>query len=81
MHKIIHTISKKMYNINMSPSMKVHVHWVNLMKKSNHTKILKSWNFERKGYKTKDSFFNHLAKKSSMGSKCSTLGVGHMCRK
>jgi hypothetical protein len=32
MHKIIQLISKFLYNKNMSPSMKVHVRWVNLMK-------------------------------------------------
>ncbi len=30
--KIIQLISICLYNKNMSPSMKVHVHWVNLMK-------------------------------------------------
>jgi hypothetical protein len=32
MHKIIQLISKNLYNKNMSPFMKVHVHWMNLMK-------------------------------------------------
>jgi hypothetical protein len=32
MHKVIHFISNFLYNKNMTPSMKVHVHWMNLMK-------------------------------------------------
>jgi len=63
----------------MSPSMKVHVHQVNPMKNKSFSK---SWNPEGKGCKAKDSFFDHLGKKKHlMGSKCLTLGVGHMCRK
>jgi hypothetical protein len=46
----------------MSPSMKVYVHWMNLMKNKSY-KISKSWNFERKGYKAKDSFFKPFGKK------------------
>jgi hypothetical protein len=36
--------------------MKVHDHWMNLMKKPNHIKNLKSSNLEGTGYKAKDSF-------------------------
>jgi hypothetical protein len=32
MYKVIQLISKKNYNKNMAPSMKVHVHWMDLMK-------------------------------------------------
>jgi hypothetical protein len=32
MHKIIQLISNFWYNKNMPPSMKVHVHWMNLIK-------------------------------------------------
>jgi hypothetical protein len=32
MHKVIQLISKHLYNKSMPPSMKVHVHWMNLMK-------------------------------------------------
>ncbi len=42
MLKIICTISNFLYNKNMSPSMKIDVHWVNLMTKPNHTKKFKS---------------------------------------
>jgi hypothetical protein len=38
----------------MPPSMKVYVHYMNLMKKPNYTKISKSLNFEGKSYKEKD---------------------------
>jgi len=56
MHKIIQFISKKLYNKNMPLSMKVHVHWMNLMKNQIIQKF-KSWNFEKKGFKAKDLFF------------------------
>jgi hypothetical protein len=32
MHKVIHLISNFLYNKNMPPSMKIHVHCMNLMK-------------------------------------------------
>jgi len=32
MHKAMQLISNILYNKNMPPSMKVHVHWMNLMK-------------------------------------------------
>jgi hypothetical protein len=50
-----------------------------LDEKPNHTKISKSWNFERKGWKAKDAFFWPFDKKIClMGSKCLAIGVGHM---
>ncbi len=53
-----------------------------LDEKPNYTKISKSWNFEGKGYKEKDSFFNHLTKKiCSIGSKCLAWSASHMCMK
>jgi hypothetical protein len=55
MHKIIQFISKKLYNKNMSFSMKVHVHWMNSMKNQIIQKF-KTWNFEKKGFKAKDPF-------------------------
>ncbi len=57
MRKVIQLISIFLYNRNMPPFMKVHVHWVNFDEKPNHTKISKFWNFKRKGCKAKDSFF------------------------
>jgi hypothetical protein len=53
-----------------------------LDEKLNHSKFSKSWNFERKGYKAKDSFFKLFDKNiCSMGSKCLALDVSHMWRK
>ncbi len=52
--------------------MKIHVHWMNLMK----NQIIK------RGFKTKDSFFKPFDKKIIFnGLKCLTLGVNHMCKK
>jgi hypothetical protein len=50
--------------------------------KNKSYKISKSWNFERKEYKAKDSFKKPFDKKlCSMGSKCLTLDASHMCMK
>ncbi len=50
---------------------------------ANPTKNSKSWNFEGKGYKAKDSFKTPIWQKRlcSMSSKCLISGVGHMCKK
>jgi hypothetical protein len=56
MHKIIQLISNFSYNKNMPLSMKVHVHWMNLMKNQ-----IKG---ERKGCKAKDSYFKPFDKKN-----------------
>jgi hypothetical protein len=37
-----------------------------LDEKPNHTKISKSWNFEKKGYKAKDSFLKPFDKKNNV---------------
>jgi hypothetical protein len=72
MHKVIQLISNFLYNKNMPFSMKIHVHWMNLMK----NQIIK------RGFKTKDSFFKPFDKKIIFnGLKCLTLGVNHMCKK
>jgi len=39
MHKVIQLISKNLYNKNMPLSMKIHVHWMNLMKNQIKKKI------------------------------------------
>jgi hypothetical protein len=50
--------------------------------KTNLYKNFKVFKFERKGYKEKDIFKNHLTKElCSMGSKCLAWSVGHMCKK
>jgi hypothetical protein len=57
--------------------MKVHVQWMKLMKSQI---VQKFQRFEI--LKQSSHFFNHLEKKlCSKGSKCLTLGVGHMCKK
>jgi hypothetical protein len=63
----------------MPLSMKVHVHWMNLMK----NQIMKKFqSFERKGCKAKDSFKKPFDQKlCSMGFKCLALDAGHMCKK
>ncbi len=58
-------------------SMKVHVHWMNLMK---NQIIQECQSFEI--VKERIHFFNHLTKElCSMGSKCLALDPSHMCRK
>jgi hypothetical protein len=50
--------------------------------KPNHKKISKSWNFERKWCKVKDSFLKSFHNTIMFNcSKCLTLDVGHMCKK
>jgi hypothetical protein len=54
-----------------------------LDEKPNNTKISKSWNFDVKGCKPKDSLFLPFQfgkKLCSMSFKCLILGVGDMCR-
>jgi len=66
----------------MPPFMKVHVHWMNLMKnqiiqKFQNLKILKE-----RATRQKTHFLNHLIQKNcSMGSKCLALDAGHMYKK
>jgi len=59
MHKVIQLISNFLYNKNMPLSMKIHVHWMNLMK--NQIKQF-FWKFEGKGCETKGSFFKPFDK-------------------
>jgi len=56
MHKMIELISNFLYQKPMLPFMQLHVHWTLIWWKINHMKIPKSWNFETKGYKGRDSF-------------------------
>ncbi len=53
MHKVIQLISNFLYNKNMPLSMKVYVHYMNLMK-NQIIQNLKSLNFEGKGCKEND---------------------------
>jgi len=66
----------------MPPSMKVHVHWMNLMKNEIIQKFQNLENLRERVIRQRTHFFNHLIKKlCSMGSKCLALDAGHMCRK
>jgi hypothetical protein len=81
MHKVIQLILNFLYNKNVPPSMKIHVHWMNLMKnqikqKFHGLEILK----ER--LQGKVFIFRPFHKKIMFkGLKCLVLDVGHMCRK
>jgi hypothetical protein len=65
----------------MPPFMKVHVHWMNLMKnqiiqKFQSLEILKESIASQRAH-----FKNHLTKKLYLlGSKSLGLGIGHMCK-
>ncbi len=63
MHKIIQLISNFLYNKKHVPFYESTCSLDELDEKPNQTKILKSWNFKRKGYKGKDSFFKPFDKK------------------
>ncbi len=66
----------------MPPSMKIHVHWMNLMKNQIIQKNLNLEVLKERVARRRVHFFNHLIEKMcSMGSKCLALDVGHMCRK
>jgi len=60
MHKVIQLISIILYNKKMPLFMKVHVHWMNLMK---NQIIQKFQNLEGKSCKAKDSFLKPFDKK------------------
>jgi len=63
--------------------MKVHVHWMDLMKNQIKQKI-QSFQIlkEKVPRQKKNSFLNHLIRKlCSMGSKCLALDASHMCKK
>jgi hypothetical protein len=63
----------------MPPSMKVHVHWMNLMKNQIIQKFQSLEILKERVARQRTHFLNHLIKKlCSMGSKCLTLNVGHM---
>jgi hypothetical protein len=61
--------------------MKIHVHWMNLMK-NQIIHNFKGLNFFKKGLQDKGLNFKPFNKKiCSMGSKCLALNVDHTCRK
>jgi hypothetical protein len=82
MHKIIQLISNFLYNKNMPLSMKVHVHWINLMKNQIIQKCQSLEISKERASRQRTHFLNHLTKTlCSMGSKCVALGASHMCKK
>jgi hypothetical protein len=64
----------------MSPSMKVHVHWVNLMKKKIIQKCQSIKILKEKATKQRTHFLNHFAKQKGSMVKCLALGASLMCR-
>jgi len=62
MHTIIQLISNFMYNKNLSHFMKIHVHWMNLMKNQIIQKFQSLGILKDKAAKQRTHFFNHLAK-------------------
>jgi lipoate-protein ligase B len=66
----------------MPPSMKVHVHWMKLMKSQIIQKCQIFEILKGRVAKQKTHFLKSFDKKiCSMGSKCLTLDANHMCRK
>jgi hypothetical protein len=63
----------------MPLSMKLHVHWMNLMKNQVSQKFQSLEVLEEKVTRQRTHFINHLIEKNcSMGLKCLVLYVGHM---
>jgi hypothetical protein len=60
MHKTIQLISKSLYNKNMPLSMKVHVHWMNLMKNQIKQKFQSFEILKEKAIRQRIHFLNHL---------------------
>ncbi len=63
MHKVMQLISNFLYNKNMFLSMKVHVHWMNLMKNQIIQKF-QSFEIKEKAARQRILVFNHLTKKN-----------------
>jgi hypothetical protein len=63
----------------MPPSMKVHVHWMNLMKNQVIQKFQSLEILKERASRQRIHFKSHLIEKlCSMGSKCLALDVCHM---
>ncbi len=66
----------------MPPSMKVHVHWMNLMKNQIIQKFQSFEILKERVLRQRTFLKNHLIKKLTlMGSKCVALNAGNICRK
>ncbi len=63
MHKVIQLISIFLYNKNMSLSMKILVHWMNLMKNQIIQKFQNLGILKERATRQKTHFKNHLIKK------------------
>jgi hypothetical protein len=62
--------------------MKVHVHWMDLMKNQIIRKIQSFHILKERVTRQRTHFLIHLKRKlCSMGSKCLALDASHMCRK
>ncbi len=82
MHKVIQLISNFFSNKNMLHFMKVHVHWMNLMKNQIKQKVQSFEILKERATRQRIHLKNHLIKKlCSMGSKCLPLDVSHTCKK
>jgi len=82
MHKVIQLISNFLYNKNMPPLMKVHVHWMNLMKNQIIQKCQNLEILKERATRQRTHLKNHLTKKLySMSSKPLPIGPCHMCEK
>jgi hypothetical protein len=82
MHIVIRLISNFLYNKNMPPSTKIHVHWMNLMKNQIKQKFQSLKILKERVARQRTQFLNNFIKKSClMSSKCLALDVGHMCMK
>jgi hypothetical protein len=82
MHKVIQLISDFLCNKNMALFMKIHVHYMNLIKNQIIQKLRSFEILKEKAVRKKIHFLNYLTKKlCSMSSKCLALGAHHMCNK
>jgi hypothetical protein len=82
MFKVIQLISTKLFNKNMTPFMKVHVHWMNLMKNQIIQKFQSFEILKERDVRKRTRFLNHFIKiLCSVGSKCLALDASHMCKK
>jgi hypothetical protein len=62
MHEVLPLISNFLYNKNMPSSMKVHVHWMNLMKNQIVQKFQSLEILKKRVARQKTHFNNHLIK-------------------
>jgi hypothetical protein len=79
MHKVIQLISKNLYNNIVALSMKVYVHWMNLMTNQIIQKFQSLEILKEKVSTRRILFLNHLVRKlCSVGSKMSSFRCKHV---